>query len=463
MGFPSNFIWGAATSAYQIEGGAYQDGRGESIYEVFCRRPGAVYGGHTGEVGADHYNCWKEDVGLMTQIGLQAYRFSISWSRVIPDGTGAVNAAGLGFYDRLVDELLAKKIEPYVTLFHWDLPQALYARGGWFNREIADWFGDYTRVIVDKLSDRVKNWMTINEPSVYIKIAYGDGRIAPGLKLGLDEQILACHQTLRAHGRSVQVIRERAKLKPNVGWAMVGRTDVPATETEADIAAARSGTIGVHTADLWNNTWYADPAFFGHYPEDALRVYGPKCQPPVKPGDMDLIKQPLDFYGLNIYDARVVKAGNGPAPELVNFADGHPQNALRWFIVPPALRWGPRFIHERYKVPIFMTENGLSNLDWVMSDGRVHDPQRIDYTGRYLQQLGLAMKDGVDVRGYFHWSLLDNFEWAEGYKERFGLIHIDYPTGKRTLKDSAHWYKRVIQSNGALLEQDPRSWFTIPD
>lgn len=459
MPFPKDFVWGAATSSYQIEGGATQDGRGPSIFDVFCRRPGAVYMGHTGDVAADHYNHAREDVGLMQQIGLRAYRLSISWSRVFPDGTGAINEKGLAFYDRLVDDLLAAGIDPWITLFHWDLPQGLQNRGGWFNRDCAEWFGAYADAVVRRLSDRATAWMTINEPQVYVKFGHGDGKIAPGMKLGLDEQVIVCHNTLRAHGRGVQAIRAAAKKTPKVGWALVGRTDVPATDTPQDIAAARQGTMGISQPDMWNNTWYADPVFFGHYPEDGLRVFGPGAQPPVEPGDMDLIKQPLDFYGLNIYDARRVRAGKDGSVEIVPFPDGHPQTAIRWFIVPPALRWGPRFIHERYKVPVYITENGLSSIDWVMLDGRVHDPQRIDYTTRYLIELEKAIADGVDMRGYFHWSLLDNFEWAEGYKERFGLIHVDFPTGKRTLKDSAHWYRRIIESNGASLHAAPETQF----
>ncbi len=454
MPFPKNFLWGAATSSYQIEGSSKPDERGANIYDEFCAKPGAVFGGHSGAVAADHVRRYKEDVGLMGQLGLQAYRFSIAWSRVLPDGVGSpgpIGERGLAFYDALVDELLAAGIEPWVTLYHWDMPLALHKKGGWQNRESAKWFADYTRLVVDRLSDRVTKWMTINEPQVYIKFGYGDGKIAPGLTLSLSEQVQACHNALRAHGASVQVIRSHAKKSPTVGWALVCRTDVPATDSDADKAAAKAGTLGVLTPDLWNNTWYADPAFFGVYPEDGLRVFGKDAQPKIEPGDMEMIKQPLDFYGVNIYDGRKVKAGKDGMPEVVPFGDGHPQTAIKWFVVPEALYWGPRCIHERYKVPVYITENGLSNVDWVQLDGRVRDPQRIDYTTRYLRHLERAIDDGVKIGGYFHWSLMDNFEWAEGYKERFGLIHVDFMTGKRTPKDSAKWYRKVIQSNGAFL------------
>jgi beta-glucosidase len=428
------------------------EGRGPNIYDEYCAKPGNIFGGHTGNVAADHVRRYREDVGLMRSMGLHAYRFSIAWSRVLHEGVGRVNEGGLGFYDRLVDELLAAGIEPWVTLFHWDLPLALDRRGGWLNRDIAEWFAEYTAVVVDRLSDRVSKWMTLNEPQVFIKYGYGDAKLPPGLKLTLKEQVVACHNALRAHGRAVQVIRAKAKKAPFVGWALVNRTDVPATDSPADVEAARRGTLGVLTPDLWNNTWYADPAFFGRYPEDGLRLFGAEAAPPIEAGDMEVIKQPLDFYGVNIYDGRRVRDVNG-AVEAVAFPDGHPQTAIKWFIVPEALYWGPRFVHERYKVPVAVTENGMSGTDWVALDGAVHDPQRIDYTTRYLRALERAMDDGVDVRAYFHWSLLDNFEWTAGYGERFGLIHVDVPTGKRTPKDSSKWYSRVIATNGAALHE----------
>ncbi len=451
MTFSSNFLWGAAASSYQIEGATTADGAGLSIFDPFCRRPGAVFGGHNGDVACDHYHRLDEDVALMKQLGLRAYRFSVSWPRVLPTGIGKVNEAGLAFYDRLIDALLAANIEPWLTLFHWDYPLALYNRGGWLNRESVAWFAEFSQVIVDRFSDRVSKWMTINEPQVFIKFGYGDGTLAPGLKLGLDEQTRACHHALMAHGACVQVIRARAKLPPTVGWAVVGRVDVPATDSPTDIEAARRGSMNITQPDLWNNTWYADPVIAGHYPEDGLKLFGPAAAPPVERGDLQLINQKLDFYGVNIYDGRPVKADANGNPEPITFPPGSPQTAFRWWIVPPSLRWGPRFLFERYKLPIYITENGLSNIDWVSLDGKVHDPQRIDYTQRYLLELERAISDGADIRGYFHWSLLDNFEWAAGYKERFGLIHVDFATGTRTPKDSATWYRGIIESNGRAL------------
>ncbi len=448
--FREGFVWGAGSSSFQIEGAATQDGRTDSIWDSFCRRPGAVHNGDTLAVACDHYNRMPEDVGLMKQIGLRAYRFSVAWARVLPQGTGKINEKGLGFYDRLVDELLRANIEPWVTLYHWDLPQALFDRGGWLNPEIAGWFGEYTRAVVDRLSDRVRNWITINEPQIFVGLGYREGRHAPGLKLSMREQLTAAHNVLLAHGRSVQVIRERSKRAAQIGWAPVGRVDYPFTESAADIGAARRSSFEIAEPGFWSNTWFGDPVCLGRYPEDGLKVYG-KDMPRIAPGDMEAIAQRLDFYGVNIYSGTQIKAGAGGAPEVVPWPAGTPTTTMRWPVSPKSLYWGPRFLHERYRLPIVITENGMANADWVSPDGRVRDPQRVDFTRGYLLELARAAEDGVDIRGYFHWSIMDNFELAEGYKERFGLIHVDYATQKRTLKDSAYWYAEVIRTNGEHL------------
>lgn len=444
ISFPKSFIWGAASSAYQIEGAADVDGRGPSIWDAFCKVPGRVFGGHTGDVACDHYHRYAEDVGLMKQLGMQAYRFSSSWSRVLPEGTGSVNPKGLAFYDRLVDALLAAGIQPWLTLFHWDLPLALHHRGGWLNRDIAEWAGEYAAIMADALGDRVTNWMTINEPQIFVGHGYCEGTHPPG-KAMIADQLAAAHNAMRAHGRMAQVIRARAKNTPSVGWAPVGRTMIPHTDSPADIEAARQLMFSITERGFFNNTWFSDPAILGHYPEDGLRVFSPHA-PDIRPGDMELIRQPLDFYGANIYSGERVRAG-AHGPEIVPFPPGHPQTAIRWWVAPDALRWGPRFLWERYKLPIAITENGLSSMDWVNEDGRVHDVMRIDLTARFLRQLRKSMTDGANVIGYFHWSILDNFEWAEGYKERFGLVHVDFTTLKRTPKDSAQWYAHVAKSS----------------
>lgn len=450
-GFQEDFLWGAATAAYQIEGATREDGRGLSIWDMMCRQPGKVWENHTGDVACDHYHRFEEDVSLMKAIGLQAYRFSIAWPRVIPTGTGKVNARGLGFYDRLVDQLLAADIQPWATLFHWDYPRDLFLRGGWMNPDSPKWFADYVNVVVDKLSDRVSNWITLNEPQCFIWYGHSTGMQAPGIRYGFEEVLQAGHHTLLAHGLATQSIRARAKSPSRIGWAPVGVVHYPSSESPEDIEAARRATFQITTKDLWSNTWWADPILFGRYPEDGLRLFG-AAAPSFTDQDMATISQPIDFYGVNIYNGFKVRAGANGEPEHVKYPDGYPHTHFVWNVTPEALYWGPRFLHERYKRPLYITENGLSNNDWVSLDGAVHDPQRIDFLARYLKACRRAVNDGVDLRGYFQWSLLDNFEWSEGYKHRFGLIHVDYETQKRTCKDSAFWYRDVIRSNGRSLD-----------
>jgi beta-glucosidase len=450
MSFPQSFLWGAAAASYQIEGAAFADGKGASVWDMFCRKPGAVAGGHTGDVACDHYHRYAEDVALMKAMGLKAYRLSVSWPRVLPEGVGTPNAAGLAFYDRLVDALLEAGIEPWVTLFHWDFPLALYYRGGWLNRDSAEWFGDYAALITQKLSDRVKSWMTLNEPQVYINAGHLEGRHAPGDKLPLREVIRAGHNTLLAHGRGVQAIRANAKQPARIGYAPASYPKVPLTDSRADLEAARRAFFSFNPKNLWNMSWWLDPVFFGEYPAEGWRLYGADV-PTLRAGDLELISQPVDFFGVNIYAGDAVRALPDGAQEQVPWPDGHPITAFEWPVVPQAMYYTARFCHERYKKPIVVTENGLSCRDWVSLDGRSHDPQRIDFTRRYLLELERAIGDGIPVEAYFHWSFIDNFEWARGYKERFGLVHCDYTTGTRTPKDSSYWYADVIRSNGATL------------
>jgi beta-glucosidase len=450
MSFSKDFTWGVATAAYQIEGAPYLEEGGKSVWDMFCMRSGAIYEGNTGDIACDHLHRSQEDVSIMKEIGIKAYRFSISWPRVLPDGTGKVSEQGLAFYDRLVDSLLEAGIEPYATLFHWDFPYELYCKGGWLNRDSADWFAEYTKVMVDRLSDRVSRWMTINEPQCVITLGHEIGIHAPGDKLGKAECLRAAHHILLAHGRSVKTIRAYAKKTPSISWAPVGGIALPASESPEDIAAARAWTFDEGARDGFGNAWWYDPVFKGHYPQQAFESFG-KCAPSIRNGDMEEISQPLDFFGTNIYQAPYVKAGAGGKPEKVQYKPGFPRTAFQWPVVPECLYWAPKFYYERYGKPIYITENGLACLDWVGVDGQVKDPQRIDYLNRHLANLKRASEEGVDIGGYFQWSLLDNFEWAEGYKMRFGLVHVDYETQKRTLKSSAYWYKDVINSNGENL------------
>lgn len=450
MKFPEDFVWGAAAASYQVEGAAYEDGKGLSVWDMFCRKPGAVWRGQTGDVACDHYHRYKEDVGLMKEIGLQAYRFSVSWPRVMPEGTGAVNEKGLGFYDRLVDELLAAGIEPWCTLFHWDYPYELYCRGGWLNRDSADWFADYTRVIVDRLSDRVRNWMTQNEPQCFVMLGYQAGEHAPGLKLDRPDLARMVHHSHLAHGKAVQVIRANAKTRSNIGYVTVARVRCPVTESPEDIEAARRSMFAVNDVnDSWANPLWLDPVYLGHYPEDGTAIVG-DGSPGIRPGDLEIISQPLDFLAMNAYHGEWVSAEH---EGLVPFEVGSPLTAYKWDVTPKCLYWGARFYAERYgkHLPVYVTENGLSNQDWISVDGEVHDPQRIDYLTRHLREFGRAGQDGVKIGGYFQWSIMDNFEWAMGYRERFGLVYVDYPTQRRILKDSAKWYREVIRTNGGIL------------
>jgi beta-glucosidase len=452
MSFPHDFVWGAAAASYQVEGAWDQGGKGLSVWDMFTRQPGKVWEGHTGNKACDHHSLYRQDVSLMKEIGLNAYRLSVCWPRVLPEGVGAVNKAGLDFYDKLVDELLAAGIDPWVTLFHWDYPYALFLRGGWLNPDSPKWFAEYTKLVIDRISDRVAHWITLNEPQCFLGLGHLSGEHAPGLKLGLTEALLAGHHTLMAHGLAVEIIRTRAKLKPLIGWAPVTTGFYPKTHSPADIEAARQRADAVSGGDFWNNVWWGDPPLLGHYPEEGLRAYG-KAVPKFRQGDFDIIQQPLDFYGCNIYTGTMVEAGPDGQPKTVEFPVGHPHSQFLWKVAPEGIYWGPKFLSERYKLPIIITENGMSCHDWVAVDGRVHDPARVDFLTRYLRQIGQAIEDGVDIRGYFHWSIMDNFEWAEGYKHRFGLIHVDYETQKRTLKESAHWYGQVIRSNGATLTE----------
>ncbi len=450
MSFPANFFWGAATSAYQIEGAARTDGRGLSVWDDFCRQPGRVFEGHHGDTACEHYQRTAEDVALMHQLGLQAYRFSISWPRVLPTGTGTVNETGLAFYDRLVDRLLAAGIQPWATLFHWDFPLDLYRQGGWLNPDSPKWFADYTRVIVDRLSDRVTNWMTLNETQCFIGLGHHTGTHAPGDRLEMPAVLRAAHHVLLAHGLAVQTIRAHARRPARVGWAPTGDIPVPATDSAADLAAAREAYWAVNATSVWNQAWWMEPVVNGQYPAQGLAAYG-NAVPAHTDAELRTIAQPLDFFGLNIYNGYYVRAGADGRPERLPRPVGEPTTHMGWHVTPPALYWGPRHVYERFKLPIVITENGFAGHDWVQLDGQVHDPSRIDYTSRYLREVRRAIADGVRVDGYFHWTLMDNFEWAEGYGKRFGLVHVDFATQKRTLKDSARWYGEVIRTHGANL------------
>ena len=447
--FPNGFLWGAATASYQIEGSALRNGGGASVWDTFCTRPGAVMNGDTGYVGCDHYNRFKEDVALMKKLGLKVYRFSLSWPRLFPEGVGRRNEEGFKFYSDLIDELLGAGITPLITLFHWDYPQALYERGGWLNPDSIQWFADYTKAVIDAYSDRVQNWITMNETVIFLKMGHQTAEMAPGIKLGLGEMALATKHALMAHGRSVQVIREFAKTPPKVSYAPVAGNVIPLTEDPKDIEAANTLHFSAQKDLFWSVSLYFDPVLLGQWPEDVAKRLGDH-NPKISNSDLALMNQKLDFLGLNYYQGDYARMGDN-GPEKVPFPVGKPDTAFEWPVTPDGLYWTVRQAWEKYQTPLFITENGLSSTDWVALDGHIHDGCRIDYLQRYLQWLQRATVEGIPVLGYTQWSFMDNFEWAQGFRERFGLIHVDYETKVRTPKDSAYWYAEVIKTNGAHI------------
>lgn len=449
MGFAKDFVWGAATSSYQIEGTGRDSGKGQNIWDVFTKEPGRVYEGHTGDIACDHYHRFREDVAYMKELGLKGYRFSIDWSRVLPEGTGKVNEKGIDFYNALIDELLEQGIEPYITLYHWELPYEIYKRGGWMNPEIVEWFGQYARLVAERFSDRVKYFFTLNEPQCFVGLGFLQGCHAPGVKAPLRDTFEMAHNALKAHGRAVQMLRAYGKQNVQIGYAPTSGMCYPEKETPKDIEAARKALFALPD-DLsnwtWNVSWWSDPVILGKYPEEGMKKYE-KYLPVITDEDMKLISQPIDFYGQNIYNGRCIRMGTDGRPEEVRRPAGFPKTATNWPVTPEALYWGPKFLYERYRKPIYITENGMACHDTVSQDGKVHDPNRIDFLARYLKNLKRAAEE-IDIRGYFQWSLMDNFEWDKGYAEQFGIIYVDFETQERIWKDSAYWYRDLIRRNG---------------
>lgn len=442
------FMWGAASAAYQIEGAYQEDGKGLGIWDAYTQEPGFVKNNENGNVACDHYHRYKEDITLFQQLGVKYYRFSISWPRVLPDGIGYINERGIQFYSDLIDELLAVGITPLITLFHWDYPHSLHLKGGWLNDDSPDWFEEYTKLIVERFSDRVSYWMTINEPQVFVGMGYGTGVFAPFYTLNHKDLCHITHNVLLSHGRAVKTIRNFAKSKPMIGYAPTGPCAIPSNSSTLEIERARKESFSF-TRDnfIMSNSWWSDPIILGSYPDLAFELLG-NDMPNIKKGDMELISQPLDFYGCNLYSSQgVYYSGDLPEGSYI----GCPRTSMEWPLTPKMMYWSPKFLYERYHLPILITENGMANLDWIHIDGKVHDPQRIDFLTRYLRELKQASRDGIDVMGYIYWSIMDNFEWAYGYDKRFGLIYVDYLTQKRTLKDSAAWYRNIIETNGESL------------
>jgi beta-glucosidase len=439
--FPSDFLWGAATAAYQIEGSPLADGAGPSIWQRFAHTPGRMTNGDTGDVACDHYHRYPEDVAIMGGLGLGAYRFSISWSRILPEGTGRVNQAGLDFYRRLVDALRERGIKPMATLYHWDLPAALDDRGGWLNRDVADWFAEYASVAYGALDDGVELWATLNEPWVVVDGGYLHGALAPGHR-NLYEAPLAAHNLLRAHGRAMQAYR--AMGKKQIGIVLNLEPKYAASDSEEDQAANRR-------ADAYMNRQYLDPLFRGSYPEEFPEMFG-DAWPNFPAADFDDLRQPLDFLGINYYKRAVTKADPAVMVERATrmVIPGSIYTETDWEVFAPALTDLLVWFRDRYgATPLYITENGAAFYDPPAAiNGAVDDPLRVHYLREHITAVGNAIAQGVDVRGYFVWSLLDNLEWSHGYTKRFGIVHVDFATQKRTPKSSAKFYAKVVKGGG---------------
>lgn len=442
--FPADFLWGCATAAYQIEGSPLADGAGASIWQRFSHDPRLMAAkGDTGDVACDHYNRMESDVALMKELGLQAYRFSVAWGRVLPDGTGRVNEAGLGFYERLVDTLLANGIEPLCTLYHWDLPVALDDRGGWLNRDIADWFADYGRVLFERLDGRVKKWVTLNEPWVITDGGYLHGALAPGHR-NMFEAPIASHNLMRAHGAAVKAYREIGQHE--IGLVVNLEPKYPASDSPEDIAATAR-------ADAYMNRQYLDPAIHGRYPEELKEIFG-EAWPDWPQEDFDLIKQKLDFIGVNYYTRNVTTANDswpltaGPVEQKQST-----YTTTGWEVFPQGLTDVLLWVKDNYgNLPLYVTENGAAFYDPPNAEGGVvDDPLRVDYLRKHIAAIGQAITKGADVRGYMLWSLFDNLEWSLGYSKRFGIVHVNFKTLDRTPKNSARLYATVIATNGSCL------------
>lgn len=446
--FPEGFTWGVATSSFQIEGATEADGRSESIWDRFCATPGKIEDGTDGRIACDHFHRWRDDVALIASLGVNAYRFSIAWPRVIPAGTGAVNGEGLDFYDRLVDELLAKGVRPYATLYHWDLPQVLEERGGWPSRDVVGAFEAYADAVTRRLGDRVQHWMTHNEPWCAAILGYARGEHAPGLKdwsLGLR----ATHHLLLSHGRAVSVIRNNVP-GASVGIVLNPSPGYPASDSAADEDATRQ-------FDGEFNRWYLDPLYGRPYPADKVAEYeaagAAKGMKFVLPGDMETIAAPTDFLGVNYYSRGLIRSAavteEQNRPRLIPHPGPEARTDMGWEVYPDGLRVLLGRIHRDYAPrAILVTENGAAYPEGPDASGRVTDERRRAYLESHIGACHAAIAEGVPLKGYFAWSLMDNFEWAFGYRKRFGLVHVDYETQQRTVKESGHWFARVARNNG---------------
>lgn len=455
--FKNGFIFGAATAAYQIEGAAYEDGKGLSVWDEMCKKQGKIRNCESADIACDHYHHLEEDLDLLASLKVEAYRFSISWPRLFPCGTGKVNEQGAAFYDRLLDGLLKRGIRPFVTLFHWDYPQALFEKGGWLNPDSPKWFAEYAEYVVKRYGDRVSDFITFNEPQCFVGMGHRTGEHAPSTNYSDAEMFKVAYNVLKAHGYAVRKIREFGKDNMKVAISIVGNARVPYSNTSKDINAAKKAGEFLFLKES-SDVFWMDIVYKGRVPY-ADSFYKPFCEL-LQEGDLQLFSQKLDYFAVNMYASDIVCEKDGEVSVLPK-KQGAPINSLRWNIVPEVLYWGPKFYYERYGLPILITENGYCNYDFPTLDGEVLDYNRINFMQQYLLQLGKAVADGVDVAGYFYWSFMDNFEWAHGFDERFGLVYVDYQTMERTVKSSGKYYRRIIESKGEDLKKNvmPKEWF----
>ena len=449
------FVWGAASASYQVEGAWNEDGKSPSIWDQFAHDK-KCFREQTADVACDHYHRYEEDVSLMRELGLDSYRFSVSWARIFPRD-GFVNEEGISFYNRLIDRLIDNNIEPMLTLYHWDMPLWVYEKGGFLKRETAEKFAEYVTVIAERFGDRVKNFITINEPQCVLHGGLYSDALAPGIKLSLKELLSAGHNLLLCHGKAVKILREKVK-NAKIGISSCGWVTCPSDDSPEAEQKAYENFFKVWKEQPMNcMSVLTDPVYLGDYPEEYYEFFKNEL-PEITAEDLALISAPLDFIGQNIYSGFYMDR-NG---KITPFKDGSSQNDMGWDDIPESVYYGLKFLYKRYKKPIIITENGTAQNDRVCLDGKVHDAYRIDHTARYLSEMKKAVDEGIPVNGYYHWAFTDNFEWKCGFGRRFGLVFIDYDTQKRIKKDSFNFYKKVIETNGEILGS-PQKLFQIKE
>lgn len=443
--FRKDFIWGVGSACVQVEGASFIDGKGVSNWDVFGKMDNICYQNQTSDDGPDSYNRFKEDIALAKKLGVQAYRFSFSWTRILPNGVGKVNEQGLKFYDALIDEIIKAGMKPFATIFHWDYPFELYLKGGWLNPESPLWFLEYVKVVADRYKDKISHWVPINEPPNVVEV----GGQALRATISTKERLQMVHNVLLAHGHGAKYLKD---LGCTVGTALCSSLYAPYNENDPkDIEAARKALFAAPKDDTWKIALWADPIFLGKYPDEYYKIYSEFDRPKITEEDMKLISTPLDFYGQNLYTGSPVTATEDGGFKILNHPIGNPKTGMDWEVYPKIMYWAAKYLTERYKKPFYIMENGCVVTDIVSEDKKIHDGPRIEYYKQYLKQLRRAYEDGIDVRGYINWALLDNYEWFNGFQKRFGIVYVDYATKERIEKDSYYAYQEIVKTNGENL------------